>query len=285
VHYYKRNLGDYAKKAGRLTMLQHGAYTLLLDSCYDREQFPTLEQAIEWTWASSEAEIDAVKFVLNRFFTPDSDGRYVQTRIAEELDGYHKTATTNKRIAEERETKRKEKGTKRTRSVNESSRSVNEPPPNHKPLTINQEPLTNNQTKNQDRLVEPSQFDEIRLAYPRRGGGQKWGDAERAYKKLLAQKHTHDEILAGVIRYKDYLTATGGIGTQYVQQAATFLGLNKGFLEPWAIPAETVDVRQMSAVDRVKFKNSQTGAKNERVVSEQGRQDFGSLVTTDRIVW
>jgi len=150
VHYYKRNLGDYAKKAGRLTMLQHGAYTLLLDSCYDREQFPTLEQAIEWTWASSEAEIEAVKFVLNRFFTPDSDGRYVQARIAEELDGYHKTATTNKRIAEERETKRKEKGTKRTRSVNESSRSVNEAPPNHKPLTTNQEPLTIKQVKNTD---------------------------------------------------------------------------------------------------------------------------------------
>jgi uncharacterized protein YdaU (DUF1376 family) len=46
MHYYKRNLGDYAKKTGRLTMLQHGAYTLLIDSCYDREKFPTLEQAI-----------------------------------------------------------------------------------------------------------------------------------------------------------------------------------------------------------------------------------------------
>jgi len=53
MHYYKRNLGDYAKKAGRLTMLQHGAYTLLIDSCYDREVFPTLEQALEWTWHGS----------------------------------------------------------------------------------------------------------------------------------------------------------------------------------------------------------------------------------------
>jgi uncharacterized protein YdaU (DUF1376 family) len=50
MHYYKRNLGDYAKKAGRLTMLQHGAYTLpLIDSCYDRESSSTLEQAIDWT--------------------------------------------------------------------------------------------------------------------------------------------------------------------------------------------------------------------------------------------
>lgn len=135
MHYYKRNLGDYAKKAGRLTMLQHGAYTLLIDSCYDREVFPTLEQALEWTWASTEAEVEAVKFVLSRFFTLDKDGCYVQDRILCELLEYHAKADTNKRIAIERETKRKEKSTNRVQGVNDAS-------PNHKPLTINHEPLT-----------------------------------------------------------------------------------------------------------------------------------------------
>lgn len=134
MHYYKRNLGDYAKKAGRLTMLQHGAYTLLIDSCYDREVFPTLEQAIDWTWASTEAEIDAVKFVLSRFFILNNDGRYVQDRILEELLHYHKNADTNKRIADEREAKRREKNTNREQTVDEA-------PPNHKPLTINHKPL------------------------------------------------------------------------------------------------------------------------------------------------
>jgi len=133
MHYYKRNLGDYAKKAGRLTMLQHGAYTLLIDSCYDREVFPTLEQAIEWTWASNEAEIEAVKFVLSRFFTLGNDGQYVQDRILAELLNYHKNADINKRIADEREAKRKEKRTDR-------AHAVYEPPPNQEPLTINQEP-------------------------------------------------------------------------------------------------------------------------------------------------
>jgi uncharacterized protein YdaU (DUF1376 family) len=133
VHYYKRNLGDYAKKAGRLTMLQHGAYTLLIDSCYDRELFPTLDQALEWTWASTEAEVEAVKFVLSRFFTIDKDGCYVQDRILQELLEYHAKADTNKRIAIERETKRKEKSTNREQVVDET-------PPNHKPITINQEP-------------------------------------------------------------------------------------------------------------------------------------------------
>jgi len=133
MHYYKRNLGDYAKKAGKLSMLQHGSYTLLIDACYDRERFPTLEEAIDWTWASTTAEIEAVQFVLRKFFTL-VDGVYVQERIAEEIAEYHEKAETNKRIAIERETKRKGKGTERLPSVDE-------PPPNHKPLTINQEPI------------------------------------------------------------------------------------------------------------------------------------------------
>jgi uncharacterized protein YdaU (DUF1376 family) len=134
VHYYKRNLGDYAKKAGRLSMLQHGSYTLLIDACYDREVFPTLEQAIEWTWASTEQEIEAVKFVLSRFFKLSEDGTYVQDRILSELLEYHAKADKNKRIAIERETKRKQGNTKR-------APDVNEPPPNHKPITNNQEPV------------------------------------------------------------------------------------------------------------------------------------------------
>ena len=141
MHYYKRNIGDYAKKAGRLTMLQHGAYTLLLDACYDREAFPTLEQAIEWTWASTDAEIDAVKFVLARFFTVSEDNQYVQNRILEEILVYHKNADTNKRIALERETKRKGNSTNRATVDTKREQDVDEAPPNHKPLTINHKPI------------------------------------------------------------------------------------------------------------------------------------------------
>ena len=137
MHYYKRNIGDYAKKAGRLSMLEHGAYTLLIDACYDRERFPNEKEAIEWAWARSDAEIEAVRFVLSRFFVL-IDGVYVQERIKEEIDAYARNAEINARIAREREEKR----TKRTRSVNEASPSEHEPPPNHKPLTTNQEPLT-----------------------------------------------------------------------------------------------------------------------------------------------
>lgn len=143
MHYYKRNIGDYAKKAGRLSMLEHGAYTLLIDACYDRERFPTLDEALDWCWARSDDEKQAVMFVLSKFFEVQ-DGVYVQNRIAEEIAAYIKNAETNKRIATEREQKRK--GGART--VHEPSPCVNEPPPNQEPRTINQEPRTINQKEN-----------------------------------------------------------------------------------------------------------------------------------------
>lgn len=146
MHYYKRNIGDYAKKAGRLSMLEHGAYTLLMDAIYDRETFPTLEDALDWAWARDESEISAVKFVLSKFFELQEDGRYVQKRISDELMDYKAKAETNTRIAKDREAKRKSKH-EASRTVNETCEETNEASPNHKPITINQEPLTTNQYK------------------------------------------------------------------------------------------------------------------------------------------
>ena len=143
-------------------MLQHGAYTLLLDACYDREQFPTLAEAIEWTWASTDAEIEAVKFVLGRFFTPENNV-HVQKRIKEELDDYHAKAEQNKRIANERETKRKENSTNRARSVHESSPERVEASPNQEPITKNQEPQTINQKTTPRKSATPSKPESVDL--------------------------------------------------------------------------------------------------------------------------
>jgi len=139
MHYFKRNIGDYHKKAGRLSMLEHGAYTLLIDSCYDRERFPSLDDAIEWTWAKTDEEIAAVKFVLSKFFLLQ-EGFFIQKRIIEEIENYHSNSATNKRIAQEREEKRR---LKTARSVHEPYTNEHEPPPNQEPLTNNHKPLTN----------------------------------------------------------------------------------------------------------------------------------------------
>ena len=126
MHYFKRNIGDYHKKAGRLSMLEHGAYTLLLDACYDRERFPTMEEAIDWCWARSPEEISAVTFVLSKFFELVG-GRYVQARIQDEVNSYHAMALKNREIAEKREadkrTKRAGDSTKRAPVVIRIDRS------------------------------------------------------------------------------------------------------------------------------------------------------------------
>jgi len=187
MHYYKRNIGDYAKKCGRLSMLQHGAYTLLLDSCYDRESFPTLDEAIEWTWASTEAEVEAVKFVLSRFFTLGSDGRYTQDRLLAELLDYHAKAETNKRIAIDREAKRREKSTNR-------AQVVHEPPPNHKPLTNNQEPITKNKEEKTKQRATRSQA----VACPAGVDPQVWADWLQLRKAKKAP--VTESALAGIER-------------------------------------------------------------------------------------
>jgi uncharacterized protein YdaU (DUF1376 family) len=141
MYYYKKNIGDYYKKTGRLSMLEHGAYTLLIDACYDRERFPTLEEALDWTWARTDAEIEAVKFVLSKFFELN-DGIYTQSRIADELMNYHALSEINSRIAKEREEKRRNRKRTEHEACTTGSRSDHEAPPNQEPRTKNQEPLT-----------------------------------------------------------------------------------------------------------------------------------------------
>jgi len=133
VHYFKRNIGDYHKKAGRLSMLEHGAYTLLLDACYDRERFPTIDEALEWSWARTDDEVLAVKFVLSKFFTLD-DSVYFQQRVKDEIDAYRAKSVKNQEIALAREAARR---SSRERIEHETCTEDH--------LTINQEPLTKNQ--------------------------------------------------------------------------------------------------------------------------------------------
>lgn len=218
MHYYKRNLGDYAKKAGRLSMLQHGAYTLLIDACYDREQFPTMDEAIDWCWASNEAEIAAVKFVLSKFFTLE-DGVYVQKRIQEEIADYHAKSEINKRIANEREANRKKKNTKRERSVNEEGEKQNEPTPNQEPITINQEPITINQ--NTLAKASPSDvalmFDEFWQEYPKK---RSKAEAFKAWKKIKSAELAA-LIISDVKNRRD--NDKGWTDVQYVPNASTYL--------------------------------------------------------------
>jgi uncharacterized protein YdaU (DUF1376 family) len=84
VNYYKRHLGDYAKDAGHLSMLEHGAYTLLLDRCYTTEEPIAGADVYRVARARSPAERAAVDAVLREFFVTDGDA-FMNRRANEEI--------------------------------------------------------------------------------------------------------------------------------------------------------------------------------------------------------
>ena len=84
MNYWERHIGDYARDAGHLTMLEHGAYTVLLDRYYSTEQPIPEDQAHRVCRARSKEERAAVDAVLNEFFTL-KDGQWVNGRADREL--------------------------------------------------------------------------------------------------------------------------------------------------------------------------------------------------------
>lgn len=88
MNFYKRFMGDYAKKTARLTLAQHGAYTLLLDEVYTSEK--PLPAAYEDLYricrAMNNAEKDAVRFVADTYFPLWGCGQRHNPRACEELE-------------------------------------------------------------------------------------------------------------------------------------------------------------------------------------------------------
>lgn len=108
---------------------------------------------------------------------------------------------------------------------------------------------------------EPAPFVEIRKQYPKRGGGQRWGDALRFFHRRLSEGEKPETILAGVKRYAVFARAVGIEGTEKVQQVATFLGDNRGYLEQWHPPP-----RAESATERILRIN---GSDDSRVIDHE----------------
>jgi uncharacterized protein YdaU (DUF1376 family) len=88
MNYYERHLGDYAKKTLHLSMIEHGAYNILLDIYYDTERGIPADKAYRLARARSKEEKAAVDFVLGEFFEL-IDGSWVNHRTEEEIAKYN----------------------------------------------------------------------------------------------------------------------------------------------------------------------------------------------------
>lgn len=84
---------------------------------------------------------------------------------------------------------------------------------------------------------ESLRFEEFRAVFPKRAGTHRWVDAERFFHAEVGVRKTDpQEIIDGAKRYAAYCASTGRVGSEYVMQAATFLGRNRGWMDPWGAP-------------------------------------------------
>jgi uncharacterized protein YdaU (DUF1376 family) len=99
MNYYKRHLGDYAAATRHLSILEHGVYTLLLDTYYINEKpLPADERALyRIVGARGDDEREAVGVVLREFFDLREDGWH-QPRCDAEIAKRQAQAETNRLV-------------------------------------------------------------------------------------------------------------------------------------------------------------------------------------------
>lgn len=198
MHYYRKNIGDYNKRAGRLSLLQNGVYERLRDACLEREQFPTKAEAIDWVWASTAMEIEAVEFILARFFTVDQDGIYTDFVIMEMMQTYWEFCKKQglrggQGGRPKGSTKKPDGNSKKPNglSVKPSGNPAETQRKPNKPLTTNHYPLTNTKDPTVETVVDPLAMKDMELA------GWIWKGVQRVAPK---QKQPNLESWADTIR-------------------------------------------------------------------------------------
>lgn len=101
MNYYKRHLGDYAKDTRHLTLAEHGAYCLLLDYYYSTESPIPDDRCERIANAYAEHEREAVRNVLQAFFTLTPEG-WRNSRADKEISEFHAKSLKAKAAAEAR---------------------------------------------------------------------------------------------------------------------------------------------------------------------------------------
>lgn len=211
---------DYQQKAAHLTMLQHGAYRLLLDHYYaSAKPLPANADGLHRVCrAFASDEQAAIAFVLAEFFVLDARG-YTQDRVEEELKKADALSETRRKAAKTRYSDPVQLQSKSTANAGHlhtqsqsqsqiedtSLRSVSSAPAK----------AVARQRKPKDESEHPA-FQEFYEKYPRREGRR---TAARAFKAALA-RGSPEAIMAGSARYA---VATLGSERQFVKLPATWL--------------------------------------------------------------
>lgn len=110
MNFYKHHIGDYAQATAHLSFVEDAAYSRLIRKYYaDERPLPSDLKAVQrLVGARTREEKDAVASILEEFFQQREDGWH-NKRCDAELAKANAQADTNRRIAEERETRKRER--------------------------------------------------------------------------------------------------------------------------------------------------------------------------------
>jgi uncharacterized protein YdaU (DUF1376 family) len=142
MHYYKFNIGDYARSTRHLTNDEDLAYRRLLDMYYETEAPIPLET--QWVARRIRMDVDDVEVLLNDMFIRTEEG-WRHPRCDADIEEYHRQAERNRENG--KRGGRPKTAIKQTieNPVGFESVSIGEPVvtlnTNHKPLTNKHEPI------------------------------------------------------------------------------------------------------------------------------------------------
>lgn len=224
MHYYQKNIGDYARDTGHLTALEHGVYALLLDWYYLNERPITMKEAIR----VSRGNPDETRVVLSEFFKETAEGwihSYADRVIAE----YHAKAERNR--VNGAKGGRPAKEVQPVDSTDKKTQLVSSGMPeltltnNHKPLTINQEKLKSTVQP----LAAHSRFGDFWAVYPNKKCKK---ESEKRWVKDRLD-FMADSIIAHVQMMK---AEDDGWQRGYAPMGSTYLNQARWTDEPQAAP-------------------------------------------------
>jgi uncharacterized protein YdaU (DUF1376 family) len=204
VNYYEHHIGDYQKKTAHLSLLEHGAYFLMMQVFYATEKpLPTGKVLYRMLRATSKAERDAIDVIVSQFWHKTAAG-LVNGRASRELAGYHE-------FIEKQRAAGKASGIKRSlnhRSNDGSTtvRTLVEPP--YQP---DGQPNGNQNPTSQSHL--PSPIPNIPTPTPPKGGA--------ARQRRSPRRAERDNALAA---WSTVVAAQGAIDDPKAQQAMRAIG-------------------------------------------------------------
>ena len=95
-------------------------------------------------------------------------------------------------------------------------------------------PHCGKETEEKQKRTTDLQWQAFQQMYPKRAGGQRWAQARKYFDRLLKTGTRVDLLVTAAADYRFYCIQEHKAGTQYVMQAATFLG-QRSWEEDWSV--------------------------------------------------